>query len=594
METKIEGEASIDDITFYSTKRCRPRILIVTDGGLNVAPEPNGFGLGILIRELATASWPYLPAELTLAHRTSYGLSSFRIVPGGPVVYTKQNFRFDTATPAVTIENYDQVWLFGFSSDPISLTEIEQLTHFMNAGGGVFATGDHSSIGSGMCANLPRVKYMRQWQYSPMGFEGDYRATERFDTIVDPGSDGHYALSDQFDEKAQRIYPNYNTVVRGFSDWTSTIHPLLSNRRTPMMRNSLAGLDHGGAADSTYSRYFSDDIDHMPDHAHESECLAFGGNIGVSLGGVNYYEMGTVNGNAVGTGLGSKIVAWSVAAGRAVSPGKRIAPIKIAWKPPVKPRLFGCISAYDGFLADANMPTNQRPSLSAPGRIVCHSTWHHFIDANLDGTGSGRPGLTRPGPLGTRVPSPELLGILRYFKNIAMWLQPQDRIFCTRLFGLMAGLRQFAATSDEVEGLRTLGTEEARNALGQLVIAELDGSSGDGHAAEIARTVMRHSKDGPGLEKARNQAERAKVVLREDEALSAAFGAAFVTFLDRVPAPWNGKEVADDEQAHKADEAAMRDAFIAAYSQAFRTSLKAHVAEARAVARIMKAVDGPA
>jgi hypothetical protein len=80
------------------------------------------------------------------------------------------------------------------------------------------------------------------------------------------------------------------------------------------------------------------------------------------------------------------------------------------YKPPVVPRCFGAIGAYDG-----------RPA--GVGRVVVDATWHHFININLNGTGSGvatKKGLYDP----ANNPTPDYLQIQRYFRNIVSWLTP--------------------------------------------------------------------------------------------------------------------------------------------------------------------------
>lgn len=89
-------------------------------------------------------------------------------------------------------------------------------------------------------------------------------------------------------------------------------------------------------------------------------------------------------------------------------------------KPPVKPRCFGAISAYDGDAA-------------AVGRIVVDATWHHFVNINLNGSGAGNDpttGLPRTGLYFGGMPTPEYLKIQRYYKNTVRWLAPIGRRSC--------------------------------------------------------------------------------------------------------------------------------------------------------------------
>ena len=94
----------------------------------------------------------------------------------GPDPANPTPFRFDD--PSVDLLSYDEIWLFGFegfdgpnfpvgpgTGEPGGVTdgELAAFTKFMQAGGGVFATGDHDGLGSALCGRIPRVRYMRKW-----------------------------------------------------------------------------------------------------------------------------------------------------------------------------------------------------------------------------------------------------------------------------------------------------------------------------------------------------------------------------------------------------------------------------------------------
>ena len=88
------------------------------------------------------------------------------------------------------------------------------------------------------------------------------------------------------------------------------------------------------------------------------------------------------------------VVAVSISAGRFITD---------TLKPPVRPRCFGAISAYDGDPAGV-------------GRIVCDATWHHFVNINLNGSGAGLDPTTllpRTGLYAGGMPTPEYLKIQR-------------------------------------------------------------------------------------------------------------------------------------------------------------------------------------
>ena len=46
---------------------------------------------------------------------------------------------------------------------PLDAAQLNAIANFMEAGGGVFAVGDHYSLGSAMCGQIPRVRVMRSW-----------------------------------------------------------------------------------------------------------------------------------------------------------------------------------------------------------------------------------------------------------------------------------------------------------------------------------------------------------------------------------------------------------------------------------------------
>src|SRR4051812_17437176 len=98
--------------------------------------------------------------HVTKAHRA--------VDPGPADPSVLNNFSF-----ATDLSVYDVILLFGFASDSdvhgsgqperLSDAELFAITTFMNNGGGVFATGDHESLGRPLCGLIPRVRSMRKW-----------------------------------------------------------------------------------------------------------------------------------------------------------------------------------------------------------------------------------------------------------------------------------------------------------------------------------------------------------------------------------------------------------------------------------------------
>lgn len=377
------------------TRPCRPKILVVADGSLNFGTGATG-----LSRFLAAVTEGVSPKPiLTLAHR---GVAGGTVTVAGDALTVITGYNFATDARPVNRTNYDQVWLFGIndSSGALSDPELQVLTEFMNSGGGLFATGDHSALGRAMSGRLPRVRKMREWTSVPMDTE------HRIDTINDPGPNAISEVTDQSDGIPQRVYPRY--VVRTTATGReATVHPLMMAPGAQLVRNS---------ADD-----FQFDIDAFPDHPHESVCRAVTSpaDLGATYteAGLNFPEWQPA---ASGGGrVGAEIVAYGVSGGR-----------WMAGKPPVNPQMFGLVSAYDGRLAQAYSSGRR------PGRIVCDSTWHHFVNMNLDGTGYGL-GLGT-WSAGVFTPSPALLKVYAYFRNIVSWIQPSDRVRCGLLWTTVA------------------------------------------------------------------------------------------------------------------------------------------------------------
>lgn len=459
------------------SQRCRPRILIVTDGGLNFLPA-SGFGLSRFIEAVtAPPGGGLVPATVRLAHRQAHAAS---VTIAGTAYPVTSNYVFGTTAPLLTINDFDQLWMFGVQSSTgaLSNSEIQAIANFMNAGGGVFATGDHATLGAAMCSRLPRVRRMRNWATVPMGGEPVPQALDRIDTVVDPGADQQYAFDDQSDNIPQRIYPNYEVTAPPGSPggvWTASLHPILRMPGSPV----TISPQNGGPSVTTG---FSTHVDVLPDHPHESECLTFSGNATYTEAGMNFAEWPDTS---TAADVPARIAAFSVSGGRSVLNG--------VWKPPVRPRMFGAISTWDGHLA-VSYPSNAM----RPGRIVCDATWHHFVNINLDGTGSGRTGLGTGSGAGF-VPSAALLKIYRYFNNTLSWLQPSGRIWCWIWTQLVDVIRQPLI---QEELLLVPGTEAISGKslpprwIGAMIVNEIDAALGAGTAREaLVAAVRADTKD---------------------------------------------------------------------------------------------------
>ena len=132
------------------------KVLIVLDGGYRFA-EPAfipDFTYTVLVGALEGAGF-----DVTKAHRGTDGTADM------------SSFHFDTS---VNLLDFDALWLIGnlgrnsttssgTSGAGLPDNELKAIARFMAAGGGVFATGDHDSIGSELSGHIPRVRAMRCW-----------------------------------------------------------------------------------------------------------------------------------------------------------------------------------------------------------------------------------------------------------------------------------------------------------------------------------------------------------------------------------------------------------------------------------------------
>jgi len=318
---------------------------------------------------------------------------------------------------AASLAGFDQVWLFGAEfgggGPSLSPAEVQALTHFMNGGGGVFATGDHVDLGVTLCGAIPRVRSMRRWYFPNPGPLGEPVAPDpvsaaRHDTTRE-NPPGQYPFDNQSDVIPMVIVPTYWPFIF----WRYP-HPLLCG--------------HQGV------------IDVMPDHMHEGDVMTPTGTDSASG-----WTGGSVPGG-LGTTLninGELIVEYPTLAGHQESPvivaqadviGGHITPsseMHTGSTTPTVAQRFACIGAYDGFR-------------SGVGRVAVDSTWHHFFDLNLVGDPSA-PTPKNQGFNATAAGQDVLARIENYFVNIATWLTPNKGYF---LLGWLVAVLRAAATRE--------------------------------------------------------------------------------------------------------------------------------------------------
>jgi hypothetical protein len=370
------------------------RVLMVLDGDFRYAagsPTPD-FNFSVLPDTLSAAGY-----QVTKAHRETD--------PNADI----QNFKFDTS---VNLLVYDVLWLngregrnstssTGTSGSGISDTEIRAIGRFMAAGGGVFATGDHDSIGSEMCGHIPRIRAMRSWygindSASPMpaGFPRNFASitaargetTQRNPTSNYGGDSTFVWFENQSDTVPQPIAP-----------MTSPAHPIL--RR-------------GG-----------NDIVIYPDHMHE-------GNTFGSVPGYDYTQPLTFAGESFAEFplvAGNREMPQVIATGQTTPYASKYAATNMfvgSDSSAAGPKTINTLSVYDGRQAGV-------------GRIVSGSTFHHYIDINLTGDSSIDP-VNNPASVGRTGPESEknhgfndnparFDDIKAVYVNIVQWLAPPQR-----------------------------------------------------------------------------------------------------------------------------------------------------------------------
>ncbi|WP_280151656.1 hypothetical protein [Piscinibacter sp. XHJ-5] len=388
------------------------KVLIVTDNSGGFLADD--FHLGEFVGVLQNTAWEGFGVEITKAHRENVTAASV----GADLV----NFDFASHD----LSQYDEILLFPIRrDDQVMLSpgatprnsnatdaEVAAIARFMDAGGGVFATGDHEDLGAGLCARLPRVRNMRRWYWRNPGPNGEPPAPfgtpglatqdelrDRYDTLragldADPTDpNANYQFDDQSDTVAQTIRPRMFEVRNTRYLRQRWPHPLLC---------SPEGI-----------------VRQLPDHAHEGHCeVPANLDLRVTTGGYDQDEYPLVG--------GSRLSPVVVAHATVIGGHETFAP----YKPAVNGRIFGVIGAFDGHRAER---AGRRM-----GRVVVDATWHHFFNINLVGdprSGEAAKRLGFRAPLNPGQPDHYRM-IKHYFRNIIYWLIPAHR----RHFMLYAAL----------------------------------------------------------------------------------------------------------------------------------------------------------
>lgn len=236
------------------------------------------------------------------------------------------------------IRDADELWFFGTELcvagtefAHISDAEVAAISERMDAGAGVFATGDHEDIGAGLCAAIPRVRNMRVWsgaqaprQLPPRSVDSTFRSAWR--DIIDP--DPQARLPRDFDQLDDRDATPKPVWVFHHAD----------GRPHELMQLPLRGVKSGR-------------IRFLPNHKHEGllldlrDCADVHERVALDA----EYQAGAI----------PRIVARSV---RSVFDTTQDQPVDCASYP--------VVSAYEA------------PDASGWGNIVVDSTFHHWTDSN--------------------------------------------------------------------------------------------------------------------------------------------------------------------------------------------------------------------
>lgn len=375
----------------------RLRVLFVIDSAIDLSTT--GFGLGLVLDTLRSAPW-WVRFRVDVARRRWDFASNSPGMPvtvgsPGPYDVKYDYFRFDM--PGFSLGDYDQVWFFGFnpgndgSADDANISQATQtpldddelllLARWMDAGGGVFATGDHHYLGASLCSRVPRVRTMRRWTNA----DGvpPISGPTRHDT--NQPANPAQASGAQFMSFANEgdVVPQSIEVVR---------EPLWS--LTPWVRRSAP---HPVLC-SPYGV-----IDQFPDHPHEGE---------------------VVDDDEVQLDLQPGIAGWAGpeypgGAGRptprVIAYGRSTHAQSNRVKGVLLPKRFGLLGVYDGQPAGV-------------GRVVVDSTWHHWLSLNLVGFKNGNPDVYRL--------------VQSYFRNIGVWLATpaqRSRMLLAASWGVVVG-----------------------------------------------------------------------------------------------------------------------------------------------------------
>ena len=310
----------------------------------------------------------------------------------------------------LNLNNFDVIWMFGADgqaangANNLTPDEIAAVESFMANGGGVFATGDHESIGADMCGRIPRVRLMRAW-FGNGGFGNNspMLSVPGFPRNFDQSDAGR---GDTLQRNPAGSYPDGSTV------WFENQSDSVPQPISPTMSPAHPILRHDGRELVVYADHMhegqtlgADDLDGIFDYT-----TAFPLDDGTDREVLDFPEVD-----------GYRELPVVIATGQAGSPPTDLGAANSGnslGQTPADPKTINTLCVYDGLVAGL-------------GRIVTASTFHHYIDINLDGdSGLTDAGLTNAGPdaekgkgfYGTGSAAAVYQDIQQIFVNITNWL----------------------------------------------------------------------------------------------------------------------------------------------------------------------------
>ncbi|SEI81163.1 hypothetical protein [Paraburkholderia diazotrophica] len=386
-------------ILFYADYSAT-HLLSVPTGGTNLRKTTTEFGLSILKELLEASLIPSVTVDLV---NRFWELNEFGDIPEN----TTRKHPPTLLTPDL-LKQYGQIWFFGqhlgnfndsemvtssggvrtapdqngYPESLLSSDELTALRNWMDNGGGVLILGDHSNmapdgllhnLGYALGRTIPRAGQMRKWFGTDSGCA---YVTQGGPVINTSGDDSAMGLMPkQADGVPQTIYPFIWEVV---TPWTIELH------WHPLFQGAPSDDDPTGI------------ITVMADHGHE-------GVVTLPSGSPDFNDADWPR-----AANGYQPMPTIVARGVNQNNGERI----------------DLISAYDGQQAGV-------------GRIVAHTTWHHFVNVNLNGFRH---------PDGS--PDETLQILSQYYLNLASYLMPRrDRA------GTLGMMLQLAAGSSNMRDL---------------------------------------------------------------------------------------------------------------------------------------------